>query len=301
MFAPNLDWDLCRSFLAVLREGSLAGAARRLGVAHPTIRRHVEEIEAGLGASLFARSPQGLVPTELGESLRDPALAMESAFEQVVRAASGAGDAVAGTVRITASEVMAIEVLPPFLAALMVEHPGLAFELDVSDTVADVLRRDADIAVRMLRPTQSDLIARQAGRVALGLFAHRRWTERAGAGDGDLDALLSGGHLIGYDRERLLIDALTARGIAVDRRDFGFRTDSNLAQLAAMRAGLGVAICQTPIAAREPALCRLVPDLETTLEIWVVTHPNLRGSRRVRTCFDALARDLAGYAASAGK
>jgi len=298
MSLASLDWALCRTFLAILRDGSLSGAARRLGVAHPTIRRHLEELESGLGAPLFVRSPSGLAPTELALTLRDPAEAMESAFEQMVRQASGTGDAVAGTVRITASEVMSVEVLPPMLARIKQAHPGLTFELDVSDDVADVLRRDADIAVRMLRPTQSDLVARRTASVPLGLFAHRDWVKANGE-PVSLPALLRGGGLIGYDRETLLIQAFLAQGVAAERPDFGFRTDSNLAQLAAMRAGLGVAVCQIPIAARDPAMVRLLPKVGAALEVWVVSHPNLRASKRIRACLDALDRELAGYAASA--
>ena len=292
-----IDWELCRSFLAVLRAGSLAGAARRLGVAHPTIRRHVEELEADLGAPLFMRSPSGLAPTELAESLRDPAEAMESAFEQIVRTASGTGEAVEGTVRITASEVMGLEVLPPMLAALKRAHPGLLFELVVTDEVVDVLRRDADLAIRMVRPSQADLIAKCVGRVPFGFFADRRWVEAHGS-DMTMEDLLRERHLIGYDHGRLLIDALAARGVPAERRDFGFRSDSGLAQLAALRAGLGVAICQLPLAARDPALERLFPDVRGELEVWVVSHQNLRGSRRVRACMDALAHNLATYASA---
>ena len=297
MHVGEIDWVLCRSFLAVLRAGSLAGAARRLGVAHPTIRRHVEELEADLGSPLFLRSPSGLAPTELAESLRDPAEAMESAFEQIVRTASGASDRVEGTVRITASEVIALEVLPPMLAALKRAHPGLLFELVVTDEVVDILRHHADLAIRMVRPSQAELIAKCVGRVPFGLFAAHRWIETHPA-EMTMDDLLRGRHLIGYDHGRLLIDALAARGVLAERRDFGFRSDSGLAQLAALRAGLGVGLCQLPLAGREPTLERFLPYVSAELEVWVVSHQNLRGSRRVRACIDALSQDLANYASA---
>jgi DNA-binding transcriptional LysR family regulator len=295
MSLSSLDWALCRSFLAILRTGSLSGAARSLGVTHPTIRRHLEDLERAFGLPLFARSPSGLAPTELALALRHPAEAMESAFEHMVRQASGPGEAVAGTVRITASEVMGTEVLPAMLADLRAAHPGLVFELDLSDDVADVLRHDADIAVRMLRPAQSDLVARRVASVGLGLYAHRRWIARHGA-PASLDALVASRQLIGYDRETLLIEALTARGARVTRRDFGVRSDSTLAQLAALRAGLGVAIAQAPIAARSVDLIPLFPGMGGELEIWLVSHPNLRGSPRVRACLAALGDALATYA-----
>lgn len=289
------DWELCRTFLAIVRQGSLSAAARRLGLTHPTVRRHLEELEAGLGAPLFVRSPSGLAPTEVALGLREPAEAMEAAYEQFIRMGSGAGDAMAGTVRITASEVMGAEVLPPILAGLRKNYPGLQFELALSDDVADLLRRDADLAVRMVRPSQADLLARKVGAVPIGLYAHRSWLEAHGVPP-SLEALLQSGQLIGYDRSRVLLDAFAAQQVRLSRKDFGLRSDSGLAQLAAMRAGLGVAVCQCPLAARDPALVRLFPEVDVPLEIWLVSHPSLRSSQRVRTCIEVLARELAAYA-----
>lgn len=290
------DWELCRTFLAIVREGSLSAAGRLLGLTHPTVRRHLEELEAGLGAPLFVRSPAGLVPTDAALALREPAEAMEAAFEQFLRLGSGAGQAMAGTVRITASEVMGAEVLPPILARLRREHCGLQFELALSDDLADLLRRDADIAVRMVRPVQADLLARKVGEVQLGLYAHQAWLDAHGAPH-SLEALLRSGQLVGYDRSSVLIEALAAQDLLLARKDFGLRSDSGLAQLAALRAGLGVAVCQCPLAARDPALVRLFPEVAAPLEIWLASHPSLRGSLRVRTCIEALGRELAAYAA----
>lgn len=300
MNANSLNWELCRSFLAILRAGSLSGAGRALGVSHPTIRRHLEELEAGFDAPLFVRSPSGLAPTELSLALRGAAEAMESSFEQMLRSATDSGREITGTVRITTSEVMGAEVLPPMLAKLKNEHPGLAFELDLDDGVVDVLRHEADIAVRMVRPVQAELSARRVANVPLGLFAHQCWVERYGAPTSIVELIQSRG-LIGYDRAGSLIDALARRGIAATRRDFGFRSDSTLAQLSAMRAALGVLVCQIPIAARNEKLVRLLPGFGIELEIWLVTHPNLRGSRRVRECIDALALDLAKYSGRSSK
>lgn len=290
------DWELCRTFLAIVREGSLSAAARLLGLTHPTVRRHLEELEAGLGAPLFVRSPAGLAPTDLALALREPAEAMEAAFEQFLRLGSGVGQAMVGTVRITASEVMGAEVLPPILARLRLTHPGLQFELALSDDVADLVRRDADIAVRMVRPAQADLLARKVGVVSLGFYAHETWLREHGVPE-SLDALLRSGGLIGYDRSSVLIEALSTQDFTLARKHFGLRSDSGLAQLAALRAGLGVAVCQCPLAERDPALVRLFPDVTAPLEIWLASHPSLRGSVRVRTCIAALARELAAYAA----
>jgi DNA-binding transcriptional LysR family regulator len=294
MNLQNLDWALWRSFLAILREGSLSGAARALDVAHPTIRRHLDDLELRLGAPLFVRSPSGLVPTELALSLRDGATTMESAASLLVRTVSADAGAVAGTVRIAASEIIGVEVLPPILAALKTRHTGLSFELSLSNSVEDVLRHDADIAVRMTQPTQGDLLARKVGLIPLGLYAHESWIARQGEPT-SLPDLIAAGSLIGQDRETRFLRFLANAGFSAVATDFGFRSDSDLVQLVALRAGLGVGVCQKPLAARDQALRQVLPKFTHALEIWLVTHPNLRTVQRVRATLDGLASGLSAY------
>jgi len=289
-----LDWALWRSFLAILREGSLSGAARALNVAHPTIRRHLDELESRLGAPLFVRSPSGLIPTDLARSLSDGAQTMESAAAMLVRTVSADAGAVAGTVRITASEIVGLEVLPPILAALKSRHAGLSFELSLSNSIENVLRHDADIAVRMTRPAQDDLVARKAGLIPLGFYAHESWIARHGE-PRSLPDLIASGSLIGQDRETNVIRLLASNGFQAVPSDFGFRSDNDIAQVAAIRAGLGVGVCQTPLAARDPALRQVLPELRHALETWLVTHPNLRSLQRVRITLDGLASGLSEY------
>jgi DNA-binding transcriptional LysR family regulator len=294
----DLDWSWCRSLLAILRTGSYSAAARQLGVAHPTVRRHVIDLERHLGAPLFTRSPRGLEPTDTALAVRQAAETMEAAAANLVRTASAPAGAVAGTVRITASEIMGTEVLPDLLAGLKRMHPGLVFELVLTDAVEDLLRRDADIAVRMVRPAQVDLVARKAGVIELGLFATRSWIDHHGAPASLADLLRTGG-LAGYDRERGVIDALRAAGTEAVRADFGFRSDSTLAQLAAVRAGLAAGIVQVPLAAADPRLARLLPRLSYPLETWLTTHADLRTVARVRFVMQALSDALALYASRA--
>jgi DNA-binding transcriptional LysR family regulator len=294
MNPSNLDWALWRSFLAILREGSLSGASRALEVAHPTIRRHLDELEATLGSPLFVRSPSGLVATELALSLREAAQTMEAAAAQLVRTASADAGAVAGTVRITASEIVGVEVLPSILNALKARHSGLSFELSLTNNLENVLRRDADIAVRMIRPAQDGLLARKVGLIPLGLYAHESWIARHGE-PLSLAEVIASGSLIGCDRETAIIRALAAYGFPATANDFSFRSDSDLAQLAALRAGLGVGVCQQPLAARDPKLRHVLPAFTYELETWVVTHPNLRGVGRVRATLDGLAKGFTGY------
>lgn len=295
-----MDWALCRSFLAILREGSLSGAARRMGVAHPTVRRHLDELEATLGSTLFVRSPSGLLPTELANELLATAEAMEVAAEAFVRTASAEKGAVAGTVRITASLVVGAEVLPPVLAALKAHHPGLDFELTLTNATEDILRRDADIAVRMVRPTQPDLIARKVGGVIAGLYAHEQWLSEHGTPT-RLEPLIADHQLIGYDRDPTVLRAMRAMGLKADRSDFGFRSDDDLAQLAALRAGFGVGLCHTALGDREPNLRRVLPEIGYPLEIWLVVHASMRSMARVRVVFDALADALGHYQTPASR
>ena len=294
MNTSSLDWALWRSFLAILREGSLSGAARALDVAHPTIRRHLDELEARLGSPLFVRSQAGLVATERALSLREAALTMEAAAAQLVRTASADAGAVAGTVRITASEIIGVEVLPRILSGLKASHPGLSFEIALTNGIENVLRHDADIAVRMVRPAQDGLLARKVAVIPIGLYAHETWIARQGE-PASLMEVIASGSLIGYDREPAFIQGLAAVGLPATRTDFGFRSDSDLAQVAALRAGLGVGICQKPLAVRDPKLREVLPAITFGLDAWLVTHPNLRSISRIRTTLDELARGLIGY------
>jgi DNA-binding transcriptional LysR family regulator len=290
------DWALWRSFLAVLRTGSLSAGARALCLTHPTIRRHVATLEAALGTTLFTRSPAGLLPTPVALSLRAGAEAMQAAAARLLRDAAAESAAPMGTLRLTASEILGAEVLPPLLASLRDRHPGLDVELVLSNETLDVLRRDADIAVRMYRPRTEGLLARRLGTVALGFFAHEGWIARHGE-PRELAALIQAGALIGPDRDMSLPRALAAEGFATTREAFAFRSDSDLACLAALRAGLGVGICQLPLARRMPDLRRVLPGLGGALEVWLVTHPDLRQVPRVRVALAALATGLRRYLA----
>jgi DNA-binding transcriptional LysR family regulator len=295
--ASTIEWELYRAFLGVLREGSLSGAARALGVAQPTVGRHVAVLEGALGLVLFTRSQTGLLPTEAAFALRAHAEAMESTAAALERTASGLRDGaggVSGTVRISVSEVMGVEVLPAIVADLGRRHPALKVELVLSNRVHDLLQREADIAVRMTAPRQEQLVARRVGTIELGLHAARGYVKRRGT-PATLDEL--GAHaLIGYDRPTPFVRqaAKALPGYARDR--FALRTDSDVAQLALIRAGAGIGVCQVPLAARAPALVRVLPDAFTfRLDTWVTMHEDLRASPRCRVAFDALVAGLDTY------
>lgn len=292
------DWTLLRSFLAVLRRGSLSGAARATGLTQPTLGRHIDDLEAALGVALFTRSPGGLLPTEAARSLVPHAEAMESAFDALVRAASAGGDAAQprGTVRISASEIMGTLVLPPLLAPLRYAQPGIVLELALNNRTDDLLRRNADIAVRMARPRQDGLVARRIGTVPLGLFAHRDYVERFGvpqtlAGLGDH-------HVVGFDRDDHSARSVVAGTLPIDRTLFSFRTDSDVAQMMAVQAGLGIGMIQKAIAGRDPMLVPvLAAEVAIDLECWLAVHEDQRDAPPVRAVFDGLADGLSQWVA----
>ncbi len=291
-----LAWDLCRSVRAVLREGSLSGAARALGLTQPTVGRHVEQAEAALGQPLFTRSPQGLAPTDLARRLEPALEAMAQASEALVREASGEADQVAGVIRITAAEVVGAEVLPPILADFHAAWPQTVVELSLSNRAEDLLRRDADIAVRMLRPSQGALIARRVGVTRLGFYARADYLARRGM-PADLAEFL-GHSLIGFDRVRPALGDLKLDGREITRELFALRTDSDLAALAALRAGFGVGGCHHALARRDPQLRPVLPQaLSFGYETWVVMHEDLKASRRMRLMFDHLTQALSAYVA----
>lgn len=298
--AESIGWELYRSYLGVLSEGSLSGAARALGVTQPTVGRHIAALEHALGLTLFTRSQQGLLPTEAALELHPYAQAMQHSAAALARAASGHGEGVRGTVRVTASEVIGVEVLPPLLAQLQARHPGLTVELALSNRVQDLLHREADIAIRMTEPRQEALIARRVGVVALGLHAHASYLQAQGTPTSLAD--LTHHRLIGFDLETPFIRAARKALPPWRREAFALRSDSDLAQLALIRAGGGIGICQVELARRTPQLVRVLPQqFNAALDTWVVMHEDLRNSPRCRHTFDALVAGLLKFTGQAGE
>jgi DNA-binding transcriptional LysR family regulator len=289
MKSCGVDWEHCRSLLAVLRHGNLSAAARARGLTQPTLGRHIAELERSLGAALFTRSPHGLRPTETALAVLPYPETMTSAAEALIRTASGLAGSFDGTVRVAASEMIGVEVLPPILAELRAELPQIRIELALSNLNEDLLRHEADVAVRMARPTQAGLVTRRVGSVFLGLYAHRTYIARCGL-PGSIEEL--GSHaLIGFDREWPEA-ALKSQGLHLAPDGFALRTDSDLAQLAALRCGLGVGIAQAQIVRRDPDLVPLLADaVRFELPMWVARHEDLQ-TARVRTVFSRLANGL---------
>jgi DNA-binding transcriptional LysR family regulator len=287
-------WELYRSFLEVMRDGSLSGAARRLGATQPTIGRHIAALEADLNLPLFTRSQRGLLPTQAALDLLPDAEAMAAAAAAMARTASGGAGAEHGTVRLAASDIVGCEVLPPILAAFRRSYPSITLELALSNRNEDLLRRDADIAVRMVRPAQQALRVLRIGEVGIGLYAHESYIAAFGAPASVAE--LTTHCMIGFDEDDHSFRSVGPQAARLERGQFGFRCDSDLAQLAALRAGVGIGGCQIKIAARTPALVRILADtIDFKLEMWLAMHEDLQGTRRVRLLFDHLRAGLADY------
>ncbi|MCQ4159641.1 LysR family transcriptional regulator [Roseomonas sp. GC11] len=291
--SKGVDWEGQRAFLAVMETGSLSAAARHLGLSQPTMRARIEALEAALGTALFTRSVHGLVPTPTAEAMIASARAMAHASEAMLRAASADSTEVAGRVRLSVSEFVGIEVLPPMLRRLRDRHPRLDVEFELSNASANLLDQQVDVAVRMHPPEQSALVAKKVTPIPLGFFAHRDYLEAYGRPASRAEI---GAHLfIGPDRNRGDLAVATRLGDPGNIRWIA-RTDSHPAQLALARAGLGIAVAQIPAVAHDPELERVLPDIELPqLPVWIVTHENLRRLPRVAALFDHLVESFEAY------
>lgn len=264
----DFDWRLVRSFLAALDRGSLLGAARMLRSTQPTIGRHVAELESQLGVLLFERSGRGLLPTPMALRLAESARAMETAADQLARSVSGAETGVSGTVRITASQPVACILLPPVLAQMRQVLPDIQVELVASNEVTNLLRREADIAVRMVQPDQASLVARRIGKVTLGAYADRDYLRRCGTPRQPQDLLAH--ELIGYDRDDSILRGFASFGFPAGSDAFAFRTDDMIAYWQAVRAGLGIGFIADYVARADARVQPVLPMLSIpALPVWL--------------------------------
>jgi DNA-binding transcriptional LysR family regulator len=292
MPGPN-DWDLFQSLHAVLEAGTLSAAAKLRGLTQPTLGRHIETLEQRLGSPLFLRSPRGLQPTDLALELRPHLNEMASAASAAVRDASGAADSIVGSVRITASEMVCVEVIAPMLADFHEAHPGTIIELMASNTTDDLSRREADIAVRMTPPTQGSLVAKKVGEINLGFYAAAAYLERHGSPTSFEE--LKEHAVIGFDSPSYNIRELPGINMEVTREVFTFRCDSDVAQFAAIRAGFGIGVCQDNLG-RRYGLSAVMPGVSVfRMGCWIVMHENLRANRRMRLMFDHLVEGFSAY------
>ena len=288
MAQTTFDWTLVRSFLAVLDAGSLMGAARQLGAQQPTLSRHITELEAQLRAPLFERTGRGVLPTALALAITDAARQMAASADALAGTLTRSREATTGTVRITTSEVAASYLLPPVLAQLQQAEPGIQIELVASNQISNLLRREADIAVRMVRPAQGSLVARKLGEIGITACAHRSYLQRAGTPRKPTDLLHH--RLIGYDRDDTIERGFAKLGVALSQDAFALRTDNQFAYGRLVAAGAGIGFVADYNLRHWPGVVPLLPMLKIPpLPCWLAVHREIRGSALVRRVYEFLA------------
>lgn len=287
----NFNWNLIKSFLLVVDAGSLSAASKSSGISQPTLSRHMDELEASLGVVLFVRGRRGALPTDAAIAIMDHAREIHSATRALSLSATGKSEELRGTVRITASQMVASYILPEIIAALMDVSPEVEIELVATDEVESLSEREADIAVRMVRPQQPNLVARKVNEIMLGSYAHKSYINRYGSLEKATELLHH--RVIGYDKDHRIISAMNAMGIAVDRSNFRLRSDDQIACWHALCAGIGVGFAPNYLARKNPDLIAVGKEFPIpTLPVWLVTHREIKTSRRIRMVFDFLVEEL---------
>ncbi|MDX8346961.1 LysR family transcriptional regulator [Cognatiyoonia sp. IB215446] len=289
--AISFDWNQVRAFLATAEEGSFSAAARALKTTQPTVGRQISELEERLSVTLLERSQKGPKLTEAGEVLLHHVRAMSDAAMMVSMAAISQSVDVSGTVRITAFDMMAAQLLPAILLPLHEKAPGVRPQLISSNSIDDLLRREADIAVRHVRPSQPELIARHIGDLTTHLYASPAYLDRVGRPSSPRDA----GDLtfvapIEQDGVQSLLNSL---GIPISDRNFAISSDAGTAISGCVKAGFGVSLLPAAICKSDPGYEQVLPDLRMpTMPVWLVTHRELQTSKRIRIVFDQIAYGL---------
>lgn len=286
----KLDWRLLQAFLAAAEAGSLGRAAAALGESQPTLSRRLAQLEQALGQALFERSPRGLAPTPAGRALLEPVRRMRQQVDRMAAAIEKQAQTLAGTVRITASDMVSQHLLWPALRALREAHPEIQIELAPGDDVADLLRREADIALRMFRPREPTLIARRLADLPVGLYAHRTYLARHGPVTQDT---LRSHHWIGPNQGEQMRRGFARAGIAVTSQFFALRTDHSALAWRAVCEGLGVGAGLCQVAEHTPEVVRVLAEVAIDpLPCWLVVHREWRGTPRLRAVANALVATL---------
>ena len=289
--AIDFDWNQVRAFLATIEEGSLSAAARALGQTQPTLGRQVAALEEDLKVTLFERSGRQLLPTPVALEMAEHVRAMCDAAMRLSLIANGQSQSVEGVVKITASEMFSAFVLPRLVTELAESHPGLIIEIIATNSLSDLRRREADIAIRNAEPTDPDLIARKIGMESAGLFATREFIEKYGPFVSVDD--IARAPFIGFGTSGDLLEALNKRGVPVTKANIIAASDNHLVHWELARQGLGIGLNGREVGAQTPELLPLLPDVLTfKFPVWLVAPSELRTSRRVRIVYDALVRHL---------
>jgi DNA-binding transcriptional LysR family regulator len=273
------DWDDLRYFLAVARTGRLTVAARRLDADHTTVARRVQALESALKAKLFERNPQGYSLTEQGERLLSKAESMETQALAIASEVSGADLALSGTVRIGAPDGFGTYFLARELGALAERNPGITLQLVALPRTFSLSKREADIAVTLEQPTEGRLVSRKLTDYRLRLYASEDYLDRYGAVTELHD--LTDRTLITYVSDLLyspVLDYFSTLERCTSRR---YECASVVAQLEAVRAGIGVGILHDYAARQYSELQVILPDVSFMRTYWLVTHTEVRSLHRI--------------------
>jgi DNA-binding transcriptional LysR family regulator len=294
-----MDWNQLRSFLATADTGSLSAAARRLGLSQPTLSRQVAALERALAVTLFERVGRSVQLTDAGIALVEHARAMGAAADDLALAASGQAQGVEGPVAVSASDAVAAWLLPPIVARLREQAPGIVVEVISSNSLADLRRREADIAVRHSRPDHPDLIGRLVREGIAHHYASRGYVARHG--HPRRADQIHGHRFIGTDRSGRYLEQLRAYGLPVQAHQFAAVSENVVVSWRLVEEGVGICALMDEIAARISGLVRVFDEMPPVrFPFWLVTHRELRTSRRIRLVFEALANGLAATAGDAG-
>ena len=287
----KFDWNKARAFLVTAEEGSLSAAARALGMAQPTLGRQVDGLEQELGVVLFERVGRGLTLTPSGIELLEHVRGMGHAAARVSLSALGQSEALEGSISISASEIYAAVLLAPIVAKLRIEEPRIEVEIVVSNHASDLLRREADIAIRHFRPTEPDLIAKKIGMADAILYAAPSYVEKLGHPSKPYD--LRHAHFVNMDRNGLMMKGLNSLGLGLTEANFPLLTESYLVMWELVKQGAAIGILDAYIGDAEPGVVRVLPDLEPlSFPIWLVAHRELTTSRRIRRVYDFLIEEF---------
>jgi DNA-binding transcriptional LysR family regulator len=287
----TFDWNQARAFLVTAEEGSLSAAARALGLTQPTLSRQVAALEQSLGVTLFERVSKSLILTEAGVELAEHVRAMGDAASRVSLSASGQSQQIEGMVTISATDIMACYVLPDILKSLRQKAPGIEIRVHCTNSLSDLRRREADIAIRHVAPNHPDLFARKIRDTPASVYAAHSYLEEIGRLPSVKDAAEL--EFLGFDDNAELVSHLQAMGLPVSEANIKISSPTGIVAWEYARQGLGICVMADEIAAKCPEVTQVFKDLDpVSFPIWLVTHRELHTSRRIRIVFDHLADEL---------
>ena len=293
MTMQDIDWNALKIFGKVVETGNFSHAGKAFGISQPTISRAIEGLEEKLGYQLFTRTTKGLVVSDAAKELAQYTRAMGINCETFTRVASAMGNEIKGTIRISTSEIVGIYILPELLKKIGKKYDGLDFEIIASDEISDLTEREADIAIRMAKPTQNALLAQKIGEIEIGAYANEKYFESNEIPENIDD--LTRHDMIFYDALSPFLIPFTQEFPIIESAHFKYRAASPAVQLSLILKGVGIGFCQAGIA-NEYGLKRILKDeINIKIPAYIAMHENLKNQKRYITIFRELANELRDY------